>query len=121
MRPCPINSMSSLAKRLREQIQRGGPISFRDWMQAALYDEQDGYYCRPGRPRQGRFGDYRTAPETSSLFAATFANYFAKLFSGLGRPTPFTILEVGGGSGEFARGVLTTLESRHPEVFKAIS
>jgi len=111
--------MSSLATRLRERIQREGPISFRDWMQAALYDQREGYYCRPDRIRQGRAGDYRTAPETSSLFAVTFTNYFAKLFDDLGAPDPFTILEAGAGSGEFAFGVLTTLRSHHPKVFKA--
>ncbi len=111
--------MSSLATRLRERIQREGPISFRDWMQSALYDQRDGYYCRPDRIRQGRAGDYRTAPETSSLFAVTFTNYFAKLFDELGAPDPFTILEAGAGSGEFAFGVLTSLRSHHPKVFKA--
>src|SRR5947207_2212229 len=96
----------SLADRLRERIRREGPISFYDWMQAALYDESEGYYCRPGRVRQGRSGDYRTAPETSSLFAVTFACYFAKLFAELGSPSQFTIVEAGAGSGQFAEGVL---------------
>src|ERR1051326_2591027 len=88
-------------------------------MCAALYDERDGYYCRPDRIRQGRAGDYRTAPETSSLFATTFARYFAKLFIELGSPSQFTIVEAGAGSGQFAQGVLTNLQSKHPEVFAA--
>src|SRR5438876_12119872 len=66
-----------LADRLRERINSAGPITFHDWMQAALYDERDGYYRRASRVRQGRAGDYRTAPETSPLFGATFANYFS--------------------------------------------
>ncbi len=90
-------------------------------MQAALYDERDGYYCRADLVRQGRAGDYRTAPETSPLFAATFANYFAKLFADLGSPHPFTILEFGGGSGQFAQGVLATLRSNHPSVFATLN
>ena len=88
-------------------------------MSAALYDEREGYYCRPGRIRQGRAGDYRTAPETSSLFATTFARYFTKLFVELGSPSQFTIVEAGAGSGEFAEGVLRNLQSKHPEVFAA--
>ena len=35
-----------LAERLRVRIEREGPISFHDWMQAALFDEREGYYCR---------------------------------------------------------------------------
>src|SRR5712691_2856137 len=107
----------SLAERLRARIRREGPISFHDWMQAALYDEREGYYCRSDLDRQGRAGDYRTAPETSPLFAATFARYFAKLFTELGSPSSWTILEAGAGSGEFERGVLSGLKSNHPTVF----
>lgn len=108
----------NLEERLQERIRREGPISFYEWMKTALYDECDGYYCTD-RVRQGRAGDYRTAPETSPLFAATFANYFAKLFEELGSPTRFTIVEVGAGSGEFAHGILTTLQSEHPKMFSA--
>jgi len=114
-------SSNSLADRLRARIKREGPITFCDWMQAALYDERDGYYCRPDRIRQGRAGDYRTAPEISPLFAATLANYFANLFADLGSPQRFTILECGGGSGQFAHGVLTTLRKNHPAVFEALN
>jgi SAM-dependent MidA family methyltransferase len=90
-------------------------------MQTALYDEREGYYCRQDRIRQGRAGDYRTAPETSPLFAATFARYFAKLFVELGSPARFTIIECGAGAGQFAHGVLNSLRSQHPEVFSATS
>jgi SAM-dependent MidA family methyltransferase len=109
----------SLTSRLRARIDHEGPISFRDWMAAALYDERDGYYCRAAGVRQGRAGDYRTAPETSPLFAATFARYFSQLFVELGAPSSLTIVEVGAGSGEFAQGVLTALQARHSQVFAA--
>ena len=110
---------NKLAQKLRERIKRDGPITFRDWMQAALYDEREGYYCRRDRIRQGRAGDYRTAPETSPLFAATFARYFAKVFVELGSPARFTIVEMGAGAGDFAHGVLNSLRSEHPGLFRA--
>jgi SAM-dependent MidA family methyltransferase len=112
---------SSLNRRLRERILREGPISFHDWMQAALYDPVDGYYCRPDQKRQGRAGDYRTAPETSPMFAATFARYFANLYRELGSPAFWTILEAGAGSGDFAGGVLRELREKYPEVFVTTS
>jgi SAM-dependent MidA family methyltransferase len=102
---------------LRERIRRVGAISFRDWMQDALYDESGGYYARRDLQRWGRAGDYRTAPERSSLFAATFARYFASLYEELGGPQGWTIFEAGAGSGHFARGVLETLRRDHPHVF----
>ena len=110
---------TNLTDRLRERIRREGPISFHNWLETALYDERDGYYCRPDFVRQGRAGDYRTAPETSPLFAATFANYFAKSYFDFGAPRRWTIVEAGAGGGQFARGVLTTLQTCFPKVFKA--
>ena len=112
---------SSLAERLRERIQRNGPITFHDWMQAALYDSNDGYYCREGRSRWGREGDYRTSPERSPLFSATFARYFAGLYEQFGRPAEWTILEAGAGEGHFAEGLLKTLQKSFPDVFAATS
>ena len=112
-------SEASLAERLRERIRREGPITFRDWMAAALYDPQGGYYCRPDILRWGRAGDYRTAPERSPLFAATFARYFASIYDELGAPDVLTIIEAGAGAGYFAQGVLETLRSLFPRVFAA--
>jgi SAM-dependent MidA family methyltransferase len=108
-----------LAERLRERIRREGAITFRDWMEAALYDPREGYYSRRDLTRWGRTGDYRTSPERSPLFAATFARYFASLYQELGSPPAFTILEAGAGAGHFADGVLKSLERFHPHVFAA--
>jgi SAM-dependent MidA family methyltransferase len=110
--------MLSLPERLRARIQSEGPITFHDFMAAALYDEEAGYYCRE-RQRWGREGDYRTSPERSVLFPATFAKYFARLFHNLGSPASWVVLEGGAGSGQFAEGVLETLRLRAPEVFEA--
>lgn len=109
----------SLEARLRERIQRDGPISFYEWMKSALYDEREGYYCRRDIVRRGRLGDYRTAPERTPLFAATFAQYFAKLFTELGSPRTWVIIEVGAGFGEFAADILRSLQSQHPTIFAA--
>lgn len=109
----------SLAERLRERIKRTGVLTFRDWMEAALYDPSEGYYRRRDLIRWGRAGDYRTSPERSPLFGATFARYFAGLHETLERPANWTIVEVGAGAGHFAEGVLTTLQLRFPRVFAA--
>lgn len=102
----------SLAERLRELIRREGSITFHDWMKAALYDREGGYYQRADRKRWGREGDYRTSPERSELFAATFAHYFVKLAE-----EELTIVESGAGDGSFAAGVLRTLRDQFPSYF----
>lgn len=111
--------MTTLAERLRARIEARGPLTFRDWMEAALYDEREGYYRRPNLARWGSSGDYRTAPERTPLFAATFAHHFAALHERLGSPGRWTILEAGAGAGHFARAALETLARDHPRVFAA--
>jgi SAM-dependent MidA family methyltransferase len=107
-----------LAEKLRERIKREGPITFCEWMRAALYDEAEGYYRRAHKI-WGREGDYRTSPERSELFAATFARYFAALHQQLGKPQTMALVEIGGGAGDFAFGVLQTLQDYFPDVFAA--
>lgn len=111
--------MTTLAERLRARIAARGPLTFRDWMEAALYDESDGYYRRADLARWGRAGDYRTSPERTPLFAATFAGHFASLHEQLGSPGRWTILEAGAGAGHFARAALETLARDHPRVYAA--
>ena len=94
-------------------------MPFRDWMEAALYDPEFGYYTRGDLKRWGREGDYRTSAERSELFAATFARYFARLYDELGQPERWTIVEGGAGEGTFAKRVLHELEEFHPRVFAA--
>src|ERR1043165_7099976 len=59
----PSHSQVSLYQRLKQRIEREGPITFYDWMKAALYDPAGGYYQRSDLARWGREGDYRTSPE----------------------------------------------------------
>jgi SAM-dependent MidA family methyltransferase len=108
-----------LAERLRDLIRARGPIPFRDWMEAALYDPAGGYYNRTDLKRWGREGDYRTSPERTALFAATFARYFEKLYDELGRPAQWTIVEGGAGDGRFAHSMLRAFAEAHPDVFEA--
>jgi len=109
----------SLADRLAERIRRDGPITFHEWMRCALYDERDGYYMRSDHRRWGAEGDYRTSPESSELFTATFARYFAELFEQSGSPGNWHIVECGSGDGSFAEGVLKALRIFFPHVYEA--
>ena len=108
---------STLAEELSERISREGKITFHDWMNAALYHPTLGYYNRSDLKRWGREGDYRTSPERSELFAATFARYFVNLYERMGRPAKFTIVEMGAGNGKFAAGVLGKLQKDFRFVF----
>jgi SAM-dependent MidA family methyltransferase len=102
----------SLAERLRERIQREGPISFADFMEAALYDPEEGYYSR-GAPI-GEGGDFVTSPSVSAAFAATIARLFARDAASL--TGDLTFVEVGAGEGRFLSDFARALERDSPEV-----
>lgn len=87
-------------------------------MEAALYDPEHGYYCAPGKKRWGRAGDYRTSPERSVLFSATFARFFTQLQQDLSGPTSWTIFECGAGEGQFAANCLNALDRQSRHVFE---
>jgi SAM-dependent MidA family methyltransferase len=89
--------VSPLIERLRERVSREGPISFRDFMEAALYDRADGYYTRGAAIGEG--GDFVTSPTVTPAFAAVIARQFLRDTAGCGGPLDF--VEAGVGSGAF--------------------
>lgn len=84
----------------------GNWMSFRDWMDRALYSPGLGYYSA-GATRFGAAGDFVTAPELSALFGQTLARHCR---DSLAACTGDTILELGPGRGLLARDILQTLE-----------
>lgn len=90
--------MTPLAGFLSDQIQTGGPISFRVFMEAALYHPEWGYYTRPRDPF-GIHGDFYTAEQLQPAFGTLIRNIAAELLPS----TEATVVEPGAGRGEMAR------------------
>ena len=95
-----------LLQLLRELIASHGPLPFSQYMERCLYAPGLGYYSA-GRTKFGAAGDFVTAPELGSLFAACVANVAQPVLEMLGDEADF--LELGGGSGAFAESVLTAM------------
>lgn len=100
---------SSLEARLRETIRRGGPIPFADFMRAALYDPDEGYYTTGGN-HIGPDGDFYTAPAAHPVFGAMLALQLERFWEVLGHPTAFVVVEGGGGKGLLARDILAYVD-----------
>jgi SAM-dependent MidA family methyltransferase len=100
-----------LEARIREEIQRVGPMTFARFMELALYDPAGGYYTRPdARDRgPGRRGDFLTAPEGHPIFGWAIARHLEALWDALGRPARFVVREHGAGAGALAAGILDGL------------
>jgi SAM-dependent MidA family methyltransferase len=96
--------MNPLALFIREEINRSGPIPFDRFMDLALYHPAHGYY-RGGRDPFGKSGDYFTAEQLQPVFGVLMAARIRALFEDLGRPSGFTIVELGAGRGEMAEAL----------------
>jgi SAM-dependent MidA family methyltransferase len=104
---------------IRERIAAEGRIPFRQFMAVALYHPQHGYYSSP-RQRMGRHGDYLTSPEVHPIFGSLVAKQLCQMWQAMGEPQPFTIVEMGAGSGLLARDILAWAGKRAPEFFQAL-
>jgi len=81
-------------------------MPFSRYMQMALYEPGLGYYVN-GLHKFGQSGDFITAPETGTLFAAALARTLEPLAETLG--ADWTLLELGPGSGALAANLLPEL------------
>ena len=93
-------------KHICQLIDTHGPITFHDYMQAALYAPGLGYYSA-GSTKFGPAGDFTTAPELSPLFGRSIAKQCIEIFYGMNSPS---ILEIGAGSGALAISLLQELK-----------
>ncbi len=97
----------ALSRRIRDAIAAaGGAIPFRQYMTRALYEPGLGYYSA-GAAKFGAAGDFVTAPEISTLFAACLARQVGQILGDLGGGD---VLEFGAGTGRLARDLLLELE-----------
>jgi SAM-dependent MidA family methyltransferase len=94
---------------IRRRIAAEGWVTFRWFMEQALYHPQHGYYAS-GRAAIGRKGDYFTNVSVGPLFGRLLAAQFSEMREHLGRPAPFTIVEQGANDGQFAKDVLAAIQ-----------
>ncbi|MDD5543781.1 MAG: SAM-dependent methyltransferase [Acidobacteriia bacterium] len=119
-----------LAKLIAEQIRESGAISFRDFMELALYHPGLGYYTRP-QARIGTKGDFYTASQVGPLFGWTVAHAIEKTFDESESSAPvlkgrkparsaLTVIEFGAGEGFLARDILEYFQYQNADYFERL-
>jgi SAM-dependent MidA family methyltransferase len=86
----------------------GGRISFERFMDLALYDPRHGYYARH-ISTIGSAGDFATALTIGDALVRSVANWVRNEARFLALPR-LNIIELGGGGGQLARGILGTFQ-----------
>jgi SAM-dependent MidA family methyltransferase len=102
----------SLKERLIERIRREGPLTFAAFMEASLYDEEAGFYARAaGREPVGESGHFVTSPHVSPAFGDLLARQLAETWDLLGKPKPYSVIELGAGDGTLASQILAAVQA----------
>jgi len=101
-----------LSEIIRERIQKGGPISFREYMEMALYYPELGYY-NSTQSKIGADGDFYTSTNISADFGAMIGRQMEELWQILEKK-PFKIVEFGAGTGLLCHDILNYLKNNIP-------
>ena len=109
-----------LVAEIRTRLEREGRLTFRDFMEMALYHPRHGYYRSP-REKMGRAGDYLTSPEVHPLFGHMVGRQLAEMWEVMGSPGRFDLLEMGAGNGLLARDILRWSQRLHPAFLEALA
>ena len=102
---------ASMRDVLRNLLQYGD-LSFRDFMELALYHPETGYYARAENP-VGREADYVTAPVLSPVFSFALSNLVRDFVSRM-EGVLCSIVDIGCGDGGLIRALAA--ENRDPNV-----
>jgi SAM-dependent MidA family methyltransferase len=89
------------AELLAAEIAAAGPVTFRRFMEVALYHPEHGYYRRAADPF-GKEGDFFTAEQIQPVFGILMAARIRELFQAMGEPRGFMVVELGAGRREMA-------------------
>ncbi len=102
---------------LRERLEAQAPLRLDHYIEACLWDTQEGYYRK--KEVFGAEGDFVTSPEISQVFGEVIAIWAFQTWQEMGSPDCFALLEMGAGRGDLMRDFLRVAR-QIPAFFEAL-
>lgn len=93
-------------------------MSVADYMAECLFNPNHGYYVT--NDPFGEKGDFITAPDISQIFGELTASWLIQAWQNLGKPSPFTLCEIGPGRGVWMQDIIAPISKLQPEMFEAM-
>jgi SAM-dependent MidA family methyltransferase len=103
----------------KEIDEAAGAVSFRRFMELALYHPEHGYYAS-GKSQIGREGDFFTSVSLGSIYGRLLGSVCREAWETLGRPSPFTIVEQGANNGSMSADILGTVHDGDKDFSRAM-
>ena len=97
----------SIKNLIVSEINKNGPITVSQFMNHCLYNKKFGYYTTKSQPI-GTVGDFITSPEISQVFGELVGLWLVQTWIDRGRPSPFSLIELGPGNGTMMLDILNT-------------
>ena len=94
--------MLNISNQIYKYVHDNGPLTFRDFMDKALYDKKFGYYTVNKQNKPDSISDYFTSPQTHPSFALIITIFLKNVYDLLSRKK-IHVLEEGAGEGILAR------------------
>ncbi len=94
-------------------------ITFAEYMDLALYHPEYGYYSQKAE-NLGKEGDFFTSVHLGSDIGEMLAIQFAEMWSILGEPESFNLIEMGAGQGYLAADILNYIKQKYANLFKVL-
>ena len=107
----------ALASRIAESPQHR--ITFAQYMEMVLYHPAHGYYAAKTE-KIGVQGDFFTSPLLGADFGELLVKQFVQMWEILGKPAPFSLVEMGAGQGILAGDILTYVKLHYPDFFAVL-
>ncbi len=121
MNSLPANSPKWFTKIIME---KGGILSFYDYMNIALNNKTNGYYGS-GKARIGQTGDFVTSPSLSDdfslLLAVQLEEWILQIKNNLNSNKKITVIEFGSGNGCLLRGIINYFHNKNSQILDDIS
>jgi len=97
--------MNLLQQKIIGRIKSEGPVTFKTFMEMALYEPGLGYYASQ-KTRIGRHGDFYTSSHLHPAFGMMLGKQIEEMWEVMGRPSGFQIVEMGSGAGYLCKDIL---------------
>jgi SAM-dependent MidA family methyltransferase len=95
-------------------------ITFAQFMDLALYHPEYGYYSSDAVKIGFKDSDFFTSPNLCPDFGELLAEQFFQMWEILGKPVPFSLVEMGAGQGLLALHILKYHQQHYPDFFTAL-
>ncbi len=112
-----LTGKKELVDIILDEIRKREGVSFRDFMDFALYYPSLGYYTS-NKEKIGGYGDFFTSSELDPVFGQLLAKQFYEIYQKYFKNKKIYVVEIGSGKGLLAYDVLNEIRNKYTDFYR---